>query len=617
MAEATTDLIIKEECSFNIGQNNNFYVYYQPNKKDLPYEISNILSNVGGKPKSEGLYEYAYENKKGFPKPEYIITFDNDSDTILIVESKSNSKKHVSKDKDKPKTYAVDGVLYYAKYLKEKYNVICLAVSGEDRENLEISTFVWYKQNEEYKDKNIVTLLNIEEYLNVYNSTYKIPYDPIPIRMVARKLHDYLRELGYSEKQKPLFIAGVLIALMGDFRNSYERYSKSQSLCKNLMASIKGYIENITGISSIKVEYMTSSFNSVFTNTKLQKLDISDEKSIKELIRLIDKNIYLMFSINNTHDIIGEFYNEFIRYSGGDGKGLGIVLTPSHITDLFCNLARLNKDSTVLDICCGTGSFLVSALHKMFQYAKNDKETERIRKEGIYGVEINQELHTLAYANMIVRQDGKSNIINDDCFSKDVEKILKGKCDVGLINPPYSQKTPEIKFIERMLDLLKKEGKGIAIVPMSVAIGTKYKAERRQIMNKHRLVAVMSMPDELFYPVGVNTCIMIWEAHIPHDKNNYKTWFGYWKDDGLQKKKNIGRIDIYNRWQKIKDDWLRMYNNREKIEGKSAYEYVGPEDEWLAEAYMKTDYSNLTEEDFKRSLRNYFAYLVKSGDIND
>jgi len=54
----------------------------------------------------------------------------------------------------------------------------------------------------------------------------------------------------------------------------------------------------------------------------------------------------------------------------------------------------------------------------------------------------------------------------------------------------------------------------------------------------------MSMPDELFYPVGTVTCIMVFRAGIKHN-SKVKTWFGYWKDDGFMKlKKKAGLIQI-------------------------------------------------------------------------
>lgn len=69
-------------------------------------------------------------------------------------------------------------------------------------------------------------------------------------------------------------------------------------------------------------------------------------------------------------DIIGKFYSEFLRYAKGD-QSSGIVLTPPHITELFCDLVNLQIDDVVLDPCSGTGGFLVSAMNRMFKLAEN------------------------------------------------------------------------------------------------------------------------------------------------------------------------------------------------------------------------------------------------------
>jgi type I restriction-modification system DNA methylase subunit len=94
-----------------------------------------------------------------------------------------------------------------------------------------------------------------------------------------------------------------------------------------------------------------------------------------------------------------------------------------------------------------------------------------------------------------------------------------------------------------MLDCLQPGGIGIAIVPMGCALGAN--GLREEIMRSHTLEAVMSMPDQLFYPVGTVTCIMVFTAHKAHLRENRKTWFGYWKTDGFVKTKHKGRIDFY------------------------------------------------------------------------
>ncbi len=116
------------------------------------------------------------------------------------------------------------------------------------------------------------------------------------------------------------------------------------------------------------------------------------------------------------------------------------------------------------------------------------------------------------------------------------------------------------------------------------------------------------MPDDLFYPVGVITCIMIFEAHKPHLKN-FKTFFGYFKDDGFQKTKHMGRINK-GKWDNLKKEWLNAYINKEQEAGLSVLKTITAKDEWCAEAYMETDYSKLSRVDFEKTVRDYAIYKL-------
>ena len=74
------------------------------------------------------------------------------------------------------------------------------------------------------------------------------------------------------------------------------------------------------------------------------------------------------------------------------------------------------------------------------------------------------------------------------------------------------------------------------------------------------------------------------------------------------KAKNKGRIDQQGSWQDIKKKWLSCYTNNENIPGLSVTKEVVASDEWCAEAYMETDYSTLTEQDFIDKIKDYVAF---------
>ncbi|MDR2194124.1 MAG: SAM-dependent methyltransferase [Treponema sp.] len=169
--------------------------------------------------------------------------------------------------------------------------------------------------------------------------------------------------------------------------------------------------------------------------------------------------------------------------------------------------------------------------------------------------------------------------------------------------------------MENMLDIWAVGGTGVVVVPMSCAIGTKFKETRQRLFKKHTLRAVFSMPDDMFYSnnASINVCVMVWEAHKPHDTEK-TTFFGYYKNDDFVKAKKLGRIDKFNKWRSIEDEWIRLYRERETKEEMSIKKSVRWDDEWLCEAYMETGYSKLTQDDFQETVNNYLAYLVKSAD---
>lgn len=613
--EQYTENLTMKEMNCSIGKNNFGYVFPQGDVSKVD-KIEKLLKQAGGKPKECDLDDYS-KGGNGKAKPEFVITFDDDINTIIVVECKNSVKKHQSEGLNKPNGYAVDGVLYYAKFLKQEYNVIAVAISGTSTSNMKVDTFYWQYRMEMYskmiKAKDII--LEPKNYLElVKGNKLQKAYSLDEIRTTAIDMHNYLREIKITEAHKPIFIAGILIALNdSDFSKTYAALTSYKLVMQNIQNAIENVLKE-SDIKSSRINYIKQVFSTLQENTKFADIPLGHFKSITWYIEQLELKIKPMMDYaDSTVDALGVFYHEFIKYSGGDGSGLGIVLTPQHLTEFMCELANVNKNSRVVDICCGSGSFLVTAMSHMFKDANPD-EVENIRKNGLYGVEFDDGLYTLAIANMIIRKDGKSNIYKGDCFNSKIVKELKEKnINIGLINPPYSQKdVVELEFVEHLLDILTIGGIGVVVVPMSCAIGTKFKEVRERLLKKHTLKAVFSMPDEIFYPTATNVCVMVWEAHNPHNEM-VETFFGYCKDDGFEKRKYVGRVDANNKWNSIKNEWLTLYRNRDIKDGLSARKCVSYNDEWLCEAYMKVDFTKLTERDFEQTIRDYLAFEIKHG----
>ena len=565
-------------------------------------------------PKIDKLLKSASKKGGGKGYPEFIISYKTNPDLLIVIECKADVTKHESKDRDKYADFSVDGALLYASYLSKGFDVLAIAVSGETKQSLKVSHFLHLRDEKKatliFGDK----FLSVDDYLNGYlKSPEKFRQDYNSLLDFTKQLNEKLHTYKILESQRSLLISSILIALENTaFKRSYASHKKPENLAVSLIQTVSDELEsaNITGK---KLENQNTHFSFIKTDTSLSK----KENVLKEIIDEIDENINAFIKTHRYFDVLGQLYIEFLRYANSD-KGLGIVLTPPHITELFADLAQVNKNSIAYDNCTGTGGFLISAMKKMIADAKGDEtKIKEIKSKQLIGTEYQSHIFALAVSNMYIHQDGKTNIINGSCFDEEIiEEVKSKKPTVGFLNPPYKSNkktdTDELEFILNNLECLVDGGTCVAIVPMQSALATSGKVLelKKKLLEKHTLQAVLSMPDELFFnsKVGVVSCVMVFTAHRPHP-NHKETYFGYYKNDGFVKRKNKGRIDAYGKWQEIKDKWLANFENRKNEAGFSVNQIITADMEWAAEAYMETDYSNLKDENFEDTILNYVTFL--------
>lgn len=410
--------------------------------------------------KLDKLLQNASKSGAGKGYPDFIITCGRYHDLVIIVECKWDTKMHASETLDSYKDYAVDGALLYASFLAKEYDVIAIGFSGEKESLYEVSHYIQLNGEREYHHLfNDGELLDIDSYHHgLMQSTYKFNQDFNKLIDYTKEVNEELQVKKIKERLRALLISSILIALKNErFKAEYKNYQTTQLLVTNLFNSITAELEK-SDVPDRNKKSLIKVFEFITTNQSINNSTAEGKKYLTDLISNCDSRIN---GFNVTHkyiDTISQFYVEFLRYANND-KGLGIVLTPPHITELFCELAQIDKDSVVLDNCAGTGGFLVSAMKK--------------------------------------------------------------------------------------------------------------------------------------------------------------TWFGYCRDDGFEKRKNRGRIDVNHTWPEIKKKWVNAFLNRDEIEGFSVKKHVTAEMEWCAEAYMTTNYDQLTEDDFTQTVKNYYLFNLKCAQSQD
>lgn len=592
-------------------------------QKDDLFKTLSFEEQTSKIPKIDSLLKSASKKGSGRGMPEFIITTEDERNLLIVVECKADILKHESEKRDKYADYAVDGVLLYSSFLSKEYDVLSLAVSGIEKDNIRVSYFIQRKDKilpERIFGNRLITIDDILAGLRQDRVKRSEKYEEL--LNYSKTLNSQLHKLKIKEDKRSLLVSGVLIALDNDdFYRSYGGLTSNRMLASTLVNTIKEQLIN-EELHGDKISRLMENYNFLNSHPSLiKKRKRKELKNLKELIDDIDENINGYARTYKYYDILGQFYIEFLRYSNSD-KGLGIVLTPPHITGFFTDIVDIKPDDIVLDNCTGTSGFLVTSMKKMIEKCNGDSRQEKnIKQNQLYGIEYQPEIYPLAVSNMFLHGDGKSNIINGSCFDESVIETVKDKKPtVGFLNPPYkseSDDTEEFEFILNNLDCLEKHGQCVAIMPMSCVLAQSGERLRlkQELLSKHTLKAVFSMPNELFNnsKVGVVSCIVAFKAHIPHPIRK-ETFFGYFKNDGFYKRKTKGRFDYDKKWGSIKDEWLSLYvNNREKA-GYSVVRRVSAEDEWCAEAYMETDYTTLTQDDFQKVMKRYIAFNVLSDD---
>ena len=573
--------------------------------------------------------------KAGFPEyvgvvKDFLIVIEDKADTVKHL--KVNEKEIISEDVTSVCDYAVNGALFYGKHLSKNTSykkIIALGISGNEKINKITPVYINDRGDYTVLD-DIETLIsfseeNIDEYYvkEILKESTDVEKETAEILKEASILHEDLRNYGnLEEKNKPLVVSGILLALREIEHRNFSIHNLNGDSFKTDGQKIYGAIEsnlNRANVSpQVKKDKLLSQFSIIKDDVKINEINSTLGKTpLKHFTEFLYKSIYQSIRYNDSaEDYLGRFYGEFMSYSGGDGQNLGIVLTPKHITELFCDLLDLKPEDRVLDPCCGTAGFLIAAMHKMIKKTEDKIEIKNIKKNQLFGIEEQSYMFTIATTNMILRGDGKSNLENKDFLSENPAKLQLKGCTVGMMNPPYSMGSKtnpalyEINFINHLLDSIVEDGRVAVIVPQSTFTG-KTKEEKKikeEILKNHTLEGVITLNKNTFYRIGTNPCIAIFTTHNPHSKNKMCKFINF-ENDGYIVSKHIGLIDDGSHKDK-KQHLLDVWFGKNEAPTKFCVETtIEADDEWLHSFYYFND-EIPSEEDFKKTVADYLTFEV-------
>lgn len=615
------------------------------NEKETDFFVNDLLESAGIKlrPNKSGIKEIdkalKTASKTGSGKigmPDFIGVVD---DFLLVIEDKKDQAFHVKKCKDGTidlspsavENYALNGAIFYAKHLSAHTSfkkIFAFGVSGDSKHHR--ITPVYEENTPTYR-----VLDDVEGFISFNADNIKEYYSRVILKELpdiekhteellahAKALHEDLRKYGnLRDPEKPLAVSGIMLALReSEFKNfSIDSLSGDETKTdgEKLYQAIADNLARSNIAPPTKKDKILAQFSFLkdtpILSQKNSKLGMTP---IRYFTQFIYEKIYRNIRFkSHKEDYIGRFYGEFMSYSGGDGQSLGIILTPRHICDLFCELADLKPTDKVFDPCCGTGGFLIAAMHNMLAKAKTEKERKNIRQNQLFGIEQRPDMFTVATTNMILRGDGKSNLHNGDFFSYDAADTQKKySATVGMINPPYSQggkESPqfyEISFIEHLLDSLGQGARCIAIVPQSTMVGktNEEKAYKESILKHHTLEGVITLQKGTFYGVGTMPCIAVFTAHEPHPKD-YIVKFVNFENDGFFTAPHIGLRDDGSAKDK-REHLLAVWND--ELDAPTSFcvkTTIKPDDEWLHSFYYFND-EIPSEEDFIKNIGEYLTF---------
>jgi type I restriction enzyme M protein len=301
--------------------------------------------------------------------------------------------------------------------------------------------------------------------------------------------------------------------------------------------------------------------------------------------RLLDQVVQLIDKINmDDKDTKGDLYEYLLSKIASAGRA-GQFRTPRHIIDMMVRMMSPNKEDIICDVAAGTCGFLIGCAKYIQEEQKDwfmDKKFRKHFNDVMFnGIEFDPTMLRIGAMNLQLHGIDQPMLRGTDALSENNADI-RDEYTLILANPPFKgtldsdsveksltqtckTKKTELLFLALMLRTLKIGGRCAVIVPDGVLFGSSkaHKAIRKELVENHKLDAVIDMPSGVFKPyAGVSTAILIFTKTGSGGTDH--VWFygmdadGFSLDDKRNEIKDNDIHDILTRWSAIKKESKRI-----------------------------------------------------------
>jgi type I restriction enzyme M protein len=571
----------------------------------------------------------------GLQAPEHVAVVDATKRIFWVIEVKGSMK-----DLDKAVGEARDYAMAINGVPKQRCAFFTGIAGGPSEGYVRRTTYVTTGGNEEevsYHGTPITSLFTREQLLEIVDadtgSLADLIVDEDVLQDVAQHINEKLHEASINKDDRAAVVASVLLTM-------------GQKNLPDADATPKLYVDQVNATAEAALAKVQQEHFASHIALRLPRGDDAQKKYLSALVQTADalRHLNISAAMRSGADVLGEFYEAFLKY-GNAAKDLGIVFTPRHITRWSTEVVPISATDVVYDPTCGTGGFLVSAFDTVRASESDAKKVDAFRTRRIFGIEQQPKIAALAVVNMIFRGDGSSNIIDDDALKRRlVFKTLGGERsgefdDKGttrppgatrvLMNPPFALKKEderEYEFVQAALDQMEDGGLLFAVLPAPILVksGGPLTWRRDRLLTEHTLRVVVSFPEDLVYPVSIDTVGVIIEKGRPHEPTDEILWArvqhdGYAKVKGKRLPSDRVRNDLAIVTDDVRKSAANPTHAVTSIPGlikKTALDATDELRELIPQAYLDEPLPAVDEIrlDLEHAIREYLSFLVRTAD---